>query len=152
VFDAQHVEAAGVDQLRVVAVIGLVLIEDVTERVPVGCALHAQVQGVVGITDLVPVLPAGDGVGPGGEHLMDRVEAAAEQAGLWAIAVERNAEREHLAGMDQLAGRDDVFRRHVIERADLVFLAPAAPVRKLLGGFFDRLPAYGNVHRHVLSF
>ena len=72
-------------------------------------ALDAQVERVVGVAELVPVLPAGDGVGAGRQHLVDRIEAAAEQAGLRAVAVERNAEREHLAGADQLAGVDDVL-------------------------------------------
>ena len=145
--DAEHAEPAGVDQLGVMAVVGLVLIEDVAERVPVGGALHAQHQRVVGVADLVPVLLAGDGVGAGRKHLVDRIEAAAEQPGLRAFAVERDAEREHLAGADQAGGPDDVFGRDVVERADLVVLAPAAPVRELLGGFLDRLLADLDVHR-----
>ncbi len=149
--DAEHAQPLGIDQLGVVAVVGLVLVEDVAERVPMRRALDAEHERVVGVADLVPVLLAGDGVSAGRQHLVDRVEAAAEQSGLRAFAVERNAEREHLAGADQARRLDDVLGRNVIERADLVFLAPAAPVRKLLGGFFDRLPAYGNVHRHVLS-
>ena len=92
----------------VVAVVGLVLVEDVAERVPVRRALHAEHQRVVGIAQLVPVLLAGERIGAGREHLVDRIEAPAEQAGLRAGAVERNAEREHLAGLDQLAGFDDV--------------------------------------------
>ena len=139
----------GVDQLGVVAVVGLVLVEDVAERIPVGGALHAQIERVVGVADLVPVLLAGDGVGAGREHLVDRIEAAAEQAGLRAVAVERDAEREHLAGADQARGLDDVLGRDVIERADLVVLAPAAPVLELLGGFLDRLSAHLDVHRLV---
>ncbi len=125
---------ARVDELGVVAVIGLVLVEDVAERIPVRGALHAKVQRVVGVADLVPVLLAGDGVGAGREHLVDRIEAPAEQSGLRAFAVERNAEREHLAARESaLPGVDDVFRRHMVERADLVVLAPAAPV----GQFFE---------------
>src|SRR5262249_46329956 len=85
-------------------------------------------------------------------HLMDRVEATAEQSGLRAAAVEWDAEREHLAGVDQLARRDDVLRRDVIERADLVVLAPAAPVRELLGGFLDRLAAHCDIHRLFLVY
>ena len=80
-----------------VAVIGLVLVEDVAERIPVRRALHAQHQRVVGIAQLVPVLLAGERVGAGRQHLMDRIEAPAEQAALRAGAVERNAERERLA-------------------------------------------------------
>ena len=84
--DAEHVEALGIDQLGVVAVIGLVLVEDVAERVPMGGALHAQHQRVVGVADLVPVLPPGDRVGAGRQHLVDRIEAAAEQSVLRAVA------------------------------------------------------------------
>ena len=69
------------------------------------------IERVVGVADLVPVLPAGDGVGAGREHLVDRIEAPAEQAGLRAVAVERDAEREHLAGADQARGLDDVLGR-----------------------------------------
>ena len=109
-------------------------------------ALHAEVERVVGVADLVPVLLAGDGVGAGREHLVDRIEAAAEQAGLRAVAVERDAEREHLAGADQACGLDDVLGGDVVERADLVVLAPAAPVLELLGGFADRLLPDLDVH------
>jgi len=144
--DAEHGEAAGVDQLGIVIVVGLVFVEDVTERVPVRRALHAQHQRVVGVADLVPVLPLGDGVGAGGEHLVDRIETPAKQAGLWSFAVERDAERERLAGADQARGLDDVLRRDVVERADLVVLAPASPVRELLGGLGDRLFADLDVH------
>ena len=146
VLDAEHAEAARVDQLGVVAVIGLVLVEDVAERVPMRRALHAEIQRVVGVADLVPVLLAGDGVGAGREHLVDRVEAAAEQAGLRAVAVERNAEREHLAGADQARRLDDVLGRDVVERPDLVFLAPAAPIPELLGRFLDRLLPDLDIH------
>ena len=146
ILDAEHGKAARVDQLGVVAVIGLVLVEDVAERVPMRGALHAQHERVVGVADLVPVLLAGDGVGAGGQHLVDRVEAAAEQAVLRPGAVERDAEREHLAGADQACGLGNVLRRDVVERADLVVLAPAAPVRQLLGGLGDRLFANLDVH------
>ena len=156
--DAEHVEALGIDELGIVAVVGLVLVEDVPERIPVRGALHAQVEGVIGIADLVPVLPPGNGVGAGREHLVDRIEAAAEQAGLRAVAVERDAEREHLAGADQACGVDDVLGHDMVERADLVVLAPAAPVLELLRGLarsprcptlmsIGRLPRYSIAHR-----
>ena len=146
VLDAENAETLGVDQVRVMAVIGFVLVEDVAERVPMRRALHAQHDGVVGITQVVPVLPPGGGVGAGGQHLVNRVEAAAEQAVLRTLGIERHAQREHLAGSDQLGGVDDVLRRDVIERADMVFLAPAAPVGQLLGGFSDGFPPDLDVH------
>src|SRR3569832_1079152 len=102
---------------------------------------------VIGIAQLVPVLLAGNGVGAGRQHLVDRVEAAAELTGLRAGAVERNAEREHLAGADQPCGIDDVLRRDVVQGADLVVLAPAALVPELLAGFGDRVLVDLDVHR-----
>jgi len=105
---------------------------------PMRGALHAEVQRVVGIADLVPVLLAGDRVGAGRQHLVDRVEAA-RTGRLRALAIERDSEREHLAGLDELRRVRDVLRRDVIERADVVVLAPAAPVGELLGGLLDRL-------------
>ena len=138
------------DQLGVVTVVGLVLVEDVPERVPVRGALHAQGQGVVGIADLVPVLLAGDGVGAGGQHLMDRIEASAEQAGLGAGAIERNAKRKHLAGSDQARRLHDVLGCNMVEGADLIFLAPASPVFEFLRGFGDRLFADLDVHEAFL--
>src|SRR5262249_11839097 len=114
--DAQHVQPFGIDELGVVAVVGLVLVEDMPERIPVRRPLNAQVQRVVGVADLVPVLPAGDGVGAGRQHLVDRIEAPSEQAGLRAIAVEWDAERKHLAGADQTSGLDDILGPDVVER------------------------------------
>src|SRR5215813_9166217 len=144
--DAQHVQPFGIDQLGVIAVIGLVLVEDVPERIPVSRPLHAQIQRVVGIADLVPILPAGDGIGAGRQHLVDRIEAPSEQAGLRAVAVERDAERKHLAGADQTSGLDDILGPDVVERADLVVLAPAAPILELLRSLGDRLLAHFDVH------
>src|SRR5207245_2435585 len=117
--DAQHVQPLGVDELGVIAVVGLVLVEDVPERIPVRGPLHAQVQRVVGVADLVPVLPAGDGVGAGRQHLMDRIEASSEQAGLRAVAVERDADGKHLAGADRPGGRSASVTAYMI--------APGAP-------------------------
>ncbi len=144
--DAKHGEPPRVDQLGVETVIGLVLVEDVPERVPMRRALHAKIQRVVGVANLVPVLPAGDGVGAGGEHLMDRIEAAAEEARLRAAGVERNAEREYPARSNELCCLDDFRRANVVERADLIALAPAAPVGKLLRCLLDRLAADADVH------
>src|SRR5215471_15554611 len=144
--DAQHVQPFGVDELGIIAVVGLVFVEDVSERIPVRGPLHAQVQRVVGVADLVPVLPAGDGVGAGRQHLVDRIEASSEQARLRAVAVERDAERKHLAGADQTGGLDDILRPDLVERADLVVLAPAAPILELLRSLGNRLLAHLDVH------
>ena len=147
VLDAELADAAAVDFARVETVIHLVFVEDVAERIPMGGGLHRHIDGVVGVADARHfVLAAGDRVGAGRQHGVDRIPAAAEQAGLRAAAVERNAEREHLAGAYQAGGAHDVFGRDVIERADLVVFAPAAPIFEFLGGLGDRLTADGNIH------
>src|SRR5215472_10329674 len=148
--DAQHVQPFGVDELGVIAVVGLIFVEDVPERIPMSRPLHAQIQRVVGVADLVPVLPAGDGIGAGRQHLVDWIEAPSEQAGLRAVAVERDAERKHSAGADQTRGLDDILGRDVVERADVVVLAPAAPILELLRSLGDRLLAHFDVHRLLL--
>jgi hypothetical protein len=112
-----------------------------------GGSLHRHVDGIVGVADAgILVVATGNRVGTGGQHGVDRIPAPAEQAGLRAVAIERNAEREHLAGADQARGPHNVLSRNVIERADLIVVAPPAPIAELLGRFGDGLPADGNVH------
>src|SRR5262245_33767936 len=113
--------------------------------------LHAQGQRVVGVADLVPVLLARDRISASGEHLMDRIEAPAEQASLRTGAVEGYAKRENLAGTDQARRLHDVLGRHVVERANLVFFAPTAPVLELLCCLGDRLFADLDIHKAVPS-
>src|SRR6202035_3702540 len=88
----------------------------------------------------------------GRQHLMDRVEAAAEQAVLRPVGVERNTERENLAGANEARGLDDVLRRDLVQRADVVVFAPAAPILELLRGRGDRLFSELDVHRNALPF
>jgi hypothetical protein len=149
--DAEHRETARIDKLGVITVVGFVLIENMAQSVPVRRALDAQRQRVVGVADLVPVLLACDRVGAGGEHLMDRVEAPAEQPGLRTGAIEGNTEREDLAGADQARRLNDILGHDVIERADLVLFAPASPVLELLRCLGDRLFADLDVHKAVPS-
>src|SRR5262249_35444223 len=58
-----------------------------------------------------------------------------------------NAERERLAGADQACRLDDILRRDVIERADVIVFAPATPVLELSGRFRDGCPADLDIHR-----
>src|SRR5262249_45956717 len=122
----------------------------VAERVPMRGALDAEVERVVGIADLVPVLPACDRIGAGREHLVDRIEAPAEEAGLRTVAIERDAGREYLSGANEARCLDDVLGLHVVERADLIVLAPAAPVLELVGRLADRLLTNLDIHRMFL--
>ena len=137
VLDAELAHPIGVDGGGVMPVVHLVVVEDVPQRIPVRGRLDRHVERIVGVEQ--PALPAGQRVGAGGEHGVDRVPALAEQAPLRPALPQRHAEREHLAALDQLGGRDDIGRRDVVERADLVVLAPAAPVRQRLEGLIDRL-------------
>src|SRR5262249_59210550 len=57
-----------------------------------------------------------------------------------------DAERKHLAGADQTGGLDDILRPDLVERADLVVLAPAAPILELLRSLGNRLLAHLDVH------
>src|SRR5690349_19094769 len=149
--DAEHGKSARVDQLGVVSVVSLVLVEYMPQRIPMRCALDTKGEGVVGIADLVPVLLAGNGVCAGRQHLVDRIEAPPEQTGLRSRAIKRNSQRKDLAGPDQARRIDDVFRGHVVERADLIFLAPAAPVLEFLCGLRNRLLTNLDVHELLPS-
>ena len=94
-----------------------------------GRGLHRHVDGVVGIADARHlVVAAGDRIGAGREHGVDRIPAAAEQTALRPALVERNAERKHLAGADQACRPHDILRQNVIERADLIVFTPPPPV------------------------
>src|SRR6185437_2575080 len=73
--------------------------------------------------------------------------APTEEAVLRAVAVERDTEGEHLAFADQLGGFHDVVGRDVVQRAALVVLAPAAPVRQLFRGLGDGRLVDLDVHR-----
>ncbi len=82
-FDAELAEAVRVDLAGVVAVIHLLLIEDVAERIPMRRRLHRHVDGVVGVADAGHhVLLAGNRVRAGRKHGVDRIPAPAEQARL----------------------------------------------------------------------
>jgi len=61
--------------------------------------------------------------------------------------IQRNPERKDLATANQSRRTDDVFKLDVVEGADLVVLAPAAPVLELLSRLGDRFFADGNIHR-----
>src|SRR5262249_21718698 len=91
------------------------------------------------------VLAARNRIGACRQHGVDRIPASA-QARLRPLIVERNAQREHLAGLDQGRGLDDVLGPYVVERADLVVLAPTAPVLELVRRFGDRLLSDRYVH------
>ena len=129
VLDAALVGAAAVDQAGVVAVPHLLAEEDVGQRVPLGGALGRQMERVVGVAQARRlVVLAGDRVGAGREHGVDRVPAAAPQARLRPLLVEREAEREDLAAPHQARRGDDRLGRDEVERADLVVRPPPAPV------------------------
>ena len=143
VLDAELGEPVAVDGAGVMPVVHLVVIEDVPQRIPVRRRLDRHVERIVGIEQ--PLLPAGHRIGAGGEHGVDRVPALAEQTALRPGVAQRDAEREDLAALDQLARGNDILRRDVVERADLVVLAPALPVGEGLEGLIHRLLGHLDV-------
>ena len=120
------------DVAAVVAVPHVVVVHDVAEAVPLRAALQRHDDDVVGAADLAVVEHAGIGIGPGAGHHVDRVEAAERGilglAALRAFLVVVQRERDDLALPHQSRRGDDVDGGGEVERADLVVLAPAAPV------------------------
>src|SRR5262249_12026748 len=149
--DSQDGKSPRVDQLGVVPVVSLVLVKDMAECIPVRGALNAECQRVVGVANLVPVLLARNSIGASRQHLVNRIESPAEQAGLRPGTVERNAKCEYFTGADQAGRLDDVLRRDVVEGANLVFFAPASPILELLRSFGDRLFADLDPHEVLPS-
>ena len=121
----------------VMPVVHLVVIEDVPERIPVRRRLDRHVERIVGVEQAG--LPPGQRIGAGGEHGMDGVPALAEQAALRSASAQWDAEGKDLAALDQFGRGDHVGGRHVVERADLVVLAPTPPIGQRLEGLIDGL-------------
>ena len=127
--------AAGGDQGGVVAVPHFVVIENMAQRVPLGAALQGQGHHIVGVADAAFVLGAGDGVGAGGEHGVDGIEAVAPKPGLRALIVEIEAEGEGNAALDQFRRLDHIPGLDIIDRAVFVVGPPLSPDFEALGGF-----------------
>src|SRR5690606_16713241 len=124
----EDIQAGRIYQLGIVPVIRLVLVEDVAQSIPMRSALHAEHDGVVSISNLIPVLLTCDCIGAGRQHLVNGVEASAEEPRLRAFGVERNAKCKDFSLANSLGRLDDQLRRDEVQRADLVFLAPSPPV------------------------
>ena len=137
----------------VVAVPHVVLIEHVAEPVPLGAALERHHHQVVGGADAAMIEHAGIGVGPGAQHHVQRIDAPERRIlalrALRAGVVEIERERDHLSLAHQPRRGDDVLRRRVVERADLVVRAPFAPVLVFLGSLAQVLPGDLLVHGDV---
>src|SRR4030095_15014763 len=138
--------AAAGDEGRIVAVEHLALVEDGGEAVPLRDPLRRHHDPVV---RAAVSLHRGDlrrrpgRVAAVAEHRVDRVEALA-RAALRALALERNPEREHLAGRREPAGRGDRVRRDEVQGADLVGWSPAAPVADLHRDLAESLFTHGR--------
>src|SRR5207244_11252321 len=77
------------------------------------------------------------------KHRVDRVEALAGAA-LRPLALERNAEREDLAGRRQPTGRRDRVGCDEVQRAALVVRPPPTPVAPLHRELAESLFAHGR--------
>ena len=120
--------AARRDVARGIAVVELVVVEDVRERVPLRRALQRHHDVVVGVAEAaghVVLRLARRG------HEVQRVLADAA-AGLRAELVERDAEVEHLARAHEPRRRDHPLGRDQVGGAALVVGAPPSPVAQPL--------------------
>jgi hypothetical protein len=110
----------------------------VAQAIPLRAALQRHHHHVVGGADAALVEHAGVGVGAGAQHGVHGIDAAHRRVfGFGALrtrVVEVQRKRNHLAGLDQLRGGDDVLRLGEVERADLVVRPPLAPVLVFFGG------------------
>jgi hypothetical protein len=117
-------------------------------------ALQRHHHHVIGGADAALVEHAGIRVGAGAQHGVHRIDAAHRRifalGALRAGVVEVERERDHLAFLDEACRRDDVLRRGVVQRADLVIRTPLAPVLVLLGGIAKVLTRVLPGHWHFL--
>src|SRR6185312_5502379 len=90
-------------------------------------------------------LAASDGVGSGGQHGVNGIEAIAPQSVLRAIAVKIQRQRENLSLANQRGRIENFFWRDIIERANLIFRAPASPIFQLLGSSIDIFQGYFRI-------
>lgn len=141
VLDAVPPGTAAGDLGSRVAVVHLLITEDVRQRVPLSSALQEQEQTVVRVAPAqAVVLAAGGMVGAGGDHLVHRVDPA-EGAGLRPVGVERQLQREHRAAPDQGGRPPGFIRSDMIEGAALVAGSPPSPVAK------PTVVVLQNIHR-----
>ena len=129
----QCLRAVRADVARREAVVQLVVVEHVGQAVPLRRRLQRHEHEVVGVVERAGELLVLAGL----RHQPDRVDAPA--AGLRTVAVERDAEVEDRAPLDELAGGDDALRRDQVDRAPLVVVAPAAPVADALADLAEVL-------------
>src|SRR5207302_345024 len=150
--DAVLRRAGAGDEVGGVTVPHLPVVEDVGEAVPLGHALQRHDDPVVGAAVALHLGDVGRRPGPVAavaEHRVNRVEALAGAA-LGSPALQRNAEREDLAGGGEAAGSGYRVGRDVVQRAELVVRSPPTPVpdleRERAEGVFAHGPAsYGIV-------
>ncbi len=127
------------------AVPGHAVIEDVTEAVPLGRALQRHRDHVVRAADPVrEALVAALGVDPGVGHRVHRV-GAATPALLRSVRVERLRERHHATLGHERRSRDPLGGVDVVQGAEHVVLAPAAPVAEGFGSRGDLALGVGPV-------
>ncbi len=102
--------------------------ENVGQGVPLCSSLQEQEESVVGDSPAEgPVLRSLHVVGSGGDHLVNGVDSA-ERARLWALGIEWQLERKNFSLAHQSGRLGDLVSGDVIESAEFVIGAPAAPI------------------------
>src|SRR5262249_32937380 len=121
----------------------VILIKNVTETVPLRAALKGHGHHVVGGTNTTLVKRAGISVRASAQHGVDRLGAT--HRGIFAFCALRSGMIEiqcggnRLARRDETGGSNDIIRRRIVERTNLIIRTPLAPILVLLRGLSDVL-------------
>ena len=129
--EARRTEAG--DLCRGDPVVGVAVVKDVRQAVPVRRRLEVQDDRVVGVAHLSrqrlarPLLGSDDVIAPGGHRVAKAVEPSV-RAGLRTALIEVHCQRDDPAGADQSGGLPDMSGGEVVGRPDLIVGTPPAPV------------------------
>lgn len=115
VLDTELLRTARIDEFGVIAIVHLVIENNVAKRIPLRRRLTRHVDRIVRVTEIRrwDILIACRGVSAGRQHGVDRIPTAAEQARLNRL-LQGQAEREDLALLDQLPRVDEVLGAHIV--------------------------------------
>ena len=124
----------GADVRGVVAVVDLLLEDDVRQRVPLRPGLQREDEQIIRTSDVS--VPAAVEVAHRrirhrpiavSDHEVDRVEPS-ETPGLGTVLIDRDRQREDLSGTHEFRRRYDILGLDVVKGSELVVRPPAAPV------------------------
>src|SRR5882762_3265316 len=153
-FDTVFLRAIFIDQSSVVPIPHFFAEENVAQCVPLRAALQWHADHVIRVAQADRFLAAGYRVRPGRQHRMNGIEAIAPQTVLRAVTVKIQRQRENFPFANEPRGIDDILRRNVVERTDLVVGPPTSPILQSLRRSIDVFERYLRIiirHRPYTS-